>query len=343
MLYLAMYDPSSQDSAPKVRIRLLGEALARQADVETIAGDGAARASRYLRLLRAARWGGIEAVYIETSTSTGTLIDLAFMAWTRLRGRGVGVYFRDAYQLHRDLYPRMRRRQMLADLAWRLWMPLARSIASVRYAPTASLGEVLGLRDVVSLPPGTDPTLMAVEPSPEPVVTYVGSTAAQVGFELLVGAMALVRQAVPGAVLRAVARPPGHELPDWIEIHPGSRTRALAEIAKARVTVLPLPINRYTDLSLAVKLMDYLSLGKPIVATATRETAAFLGHTGAALLVPDNPTALADAIIRVLTEPGLAERMAEAAATFARRPDVTWDGRARSLLAALLPGTPGAD
>jgi glycosyltransferase involved in cell wall biosynthesis len=76
------------------------------------------------------------------------------------------------------------------------------------------------------------------------------------------------------------------------------------------------------------------------VATAARETTAFLGDSGAALLVPDDAAALAGAIVRVLTEPGLAERMAEAAAALAHRPDVTWDGRARSLIAALRPGTP---
>jgi glycosyltransferase involved in cell wall biosynthesis len=338
LLYLAMYDPAGQDSAPKVRIRLLGEALARQCDVESLAGGRLARVGLCARWLLGGGMGRVDAVYVESSTSTATPIDLAFLAWARLRGRPVGVYFRDAYQLHRDLYPRTRRRQLLADLAWRVTTPFLVALSSACFAPSTSLAKILRLHDVVLLPPGTESTL-ARSPLPSgPVVAYVGNAVPQVGFDLLVAAMELVRRSVPTAVLRVVARPPDRTLPEWIDIRAGSRAEALVAIGRARVAVLPLPINRYTDMTVAVKIADYLSLGRPIVATRARETAAFLEGTGAALLVGDTPKELAGGIVRVLAEAGLAERMAAAAVELADRPDVTWDGRARSLIAALLPG-----
>jgi glycosyltransferase involved in cell wall biosynthesis len=336
LLYLAMYDPAGQDSAPKVRIRLLGEALARQAEVERLAGGRLARVGLCARWLLGGGLGRVDAVYVESSTSTATPVDLAFLAWARFRGRPVGVYFRDAYQLHRDLYPRTRRRQLLADLVWRFTAPVLAALSSACFAPSISLAEVLRLHDVVLLPPGTDSTLRRSTLTSSPVVAYVGNAVPQVGFDLLVAAMELVRQTVAAAVLRVVARPPARALPDWIDIRPGSRAEALVAIDRARVTVLPLPINRYTDMTVAVKIADYLSLGRPIVATRAHETAAFLEGTGAAVLVGDTAEELAEGLVRVLTEPGLAERMASAAGELADRPDITWDGRAATILKALL-------
>ncbi len=337
LLYLAMYEPAGQDSAPKVRIRLLGEALARQADVETVSGNRIGRIRPILRWLRDPGMGAVDAVYVESSTSTSTPVDLAFLAWARLRGRPVGVYFRDAYQLYRHLYPRSRPRQLVADLAWRVTNPLLAAVASVRFAPSRGLADALGLRDAIVLPPGTEPGLPRPALGSAPVVGYVGGVAAADGFDRLLVAMEQVRIILPEATLRVVGRPAARSLPAWVEIRPGSRVELSERLAGVRVCVVPRPINAYTDLAMPVKVMDYLSLGRPIVATAAGETAAFLRDSGAALLVPDDPGSLADALVRVLAEPGLAERMADAASALACRPDVTWDGRARSLLAALLP------
>ena len=52
-------------------------------------------------------------------------------------------------------------------------------------------------------------------------------------------------------------------------------------LAPARVCVLPLPINDYTNLAVAVRLLEYLGFGKPIVATDTTETRAILAAAGA--------------------------------------------------------------
>jgi glycosyltransferase involved in cell wall biosynthesis len=337
LLYLAMYDPSGQDSAPKVRIRLLGEALARRAAVETLTGTRLGRIRPILRWLPARGIGRVDAVYVESSTSTATPIDLAFLAWARLRGRPVGVYFRDAYQLYRHLYPRTRRRQLPADLVWRVTTPLLARVASVRYAPSRGLADALGLRDAVILPPGTEPDAPRLPVGAGPLVAYVGGVAAADGFDRLLAAMELVRSDVPDARLRVVGRSPAAGLPAWTEVRPGSRAELPERLADARVCVVPRPINPYTDLAMPVKVMDYLSLGRPVVATAATETSSFLAGTGAALLVADDPSALAAAIVRVLAEPGLAERMAAAAASLATRADVTWDGRAGSLLSTLLP------
>jgi glycosyltransferase involved in cell wall biosynthesis len=264
--------------------------------------------------------------------------DLAFLLLMRMLGRPVGVYFRDAYQLFRDLYPRTRR-QILSDLVWRLTTPMLKRIASVRYAPSAGLARVLGLEDAVLLPPGTDPSLPDLGPGEPDLVASVVSVAARSGFDSLMEAMTLVRRRRPAARLRIVAQ--GVEgdraasLPDWVELRSSDRGTLADVLRPARLCVLPLPVTRYTDLAVAVRLFDFLALGKPIVATDTIESRALLEASGAGLVAADTSRDLAEAILRLLEGEALAARCAASARAYAVAPENTWDARAQTVLESL--------
>ncbi len=64
--------------------------------------------------------------------------------------------------------------------------------------------------------------------------------------------------------------------------------------------------------SVQSKLAVYLAAGRPIVATDFGDYRQLLGDTGAGLLTPVEPEALAEAILRVLGDPALAARLASA-------------------------------
>jgi glycosyltransferase involved in cell wall biosynthesis len=64
--------------------------------------------------------------------------------------------------------------------------------------------------------------------------------------------------------------------------------------------------------SVQSKLAVYLAAGRPIVATDFADYRKLLGDTGAGLLTPVEPSALAAGILRVLNEPELADRLAAA-------------------------------
>lgn len=341
LLLYAMYDPSGQDSAPKVRITRLRDELARLVELEIIAGGRLARARAALRFLVHPGLGSVDAVYVELPTSAPTPADLAFLAIARLRGRPVGIYFRDAYQLFRDIFPVHRARQRLMDVVTRLSWPILRRIASRRFAPSAGLVRALQLRDAVLLPPGTDPDLPDLGAGDEPLVAAIVSLTHSGGWDLLVAAMERVRLAHPAARLRLVAHVPDPSivagLPDWVEIRPGNRDELAELLRPARVCVIPLRISPYTDLAVPVRLTDLLALGKPVVSTATAESAAMLAG-GIGLTAADEPAALADAISRVLADDDLAARLAAAARAYAEQPEHTWAGRAATIVRELLGG-----
>ena len=332
-----MYDPAGLDAAPRVRIALLGSALEEIADVEHLDGG------RLPRMIAGLRWwagGGfrrIDAVYVETSTVVASPFDVVFLAWSRFRKRPVGIYFRDAYQLHRDLFPIERRRQLVADFAWRATLPVLRRVATVRFAPSAGLADVLGLRDAVLLPPGTDPSLPDLGVPATHLVAAVVAPTKAAGFEVLRAALEIIRREIPDARLRVITSVhPAAALPDWIEVVPGDRPMLAALLTAARVVVIPVPLNRYGQLAVPVRLADLVAFGKPIVVTDSTATRAFLRGDEVALLSVDTAEGLAAAISRLLLDDGLAMALAARARAFAEAPESTWGNRAATVVEQLV-------
>ena len=126
-------------------------------------------------------------------------------------------------------------------------------------------------------------------------------------------------------------------MPEWVEHTAGTRDDLSKLLADVRACVIPRPINRYSDLARPVKLVDYLSFGKPVIATATAETTALLAPTGAGLLVDAEPAAIAAGLLRVLRDDELAAGLASAARALATAPGSTWQDRAALIVARLVP------
>jgi glycosyltransferase involved in cell wall biosynthesis len=339
LIFYGMYDAARAGSAPRVRIQLLSTALARRARVTMVSGPRLARLAQGVRLVLG-DLRHFDGVYVETATSSAMPWDLWFLAAARASGVPVGIYFRDAYPVHRDLYPLPGWRARLSDLGWRISVAAYRRLASVSFTPSRGLADSLRLAGAVLLPPGTDPGTPELGPGSEPVVAYVGALAAPVGFDRLVDAVRLVREELPEARLLAVGSTPSGvapALPDWVEVRQASRDELASLLAGVSVCAIPLPINRYTNMAWPLKLSDYLAFGKPIVATATDETAAVLDGSGAGIVVGDTPAAIAAGLLRVLRDPELAARLAAASRRLALAPGSTWDDRAALIVERLAP------
>jgi glycosyltransferase involved in cell wall biosynthesis len=89
--------------------------------------------------------------------------------------------------------------------------------------------------------------------------------------------------------------------------------------------------DRYTS---PLKLFEYMRLGRPIVASNLAAIREVLTDGKTALLVPpDDPEALAAALVRLGSDLGLAAALGAAARGLA--PEYTWARRAERLEAAL--------
>lgn len=175
-----------------------------------------------------------------------------------------------------------------------------------------------------------------------PTIVYVGRLGGWKAVPLLVRALARVERArlriiggtddVEKARLQTLARDAG--VFDRVEIAgavPNREVAAILASASLAVHVLPPDLGIAARDTSPLKLLEYLAVGVPIVASDLPSVRELVTHDVTAVLAsPGDPAALAAAIRRVLEDSELQERLSTAGRAVAERHD--WDARARILL-----------
>lgn len=319
LVILGMFDLTRLNSARAVRIHNLYTALRAFAPVRLISGN---RTLRRLALLRYLVSGGLRrarAVYVEASTGPSSEIDLVFLFLARAAKIPLIVYISDLYQYFPDLYPRRGLKVKLLDWGWRRSIATYRHLANLLAFPSPGLADCFNSRQPVGfLPPAGLHDREYRPPSWEvPTIVYVGGTSFRYGSDLLLDAMEQVVSQYPGAHCRFVtkeasfiANHPMRHAP-WLTVEALAFNDLPEIMYPATLAVSPLRINPYNDLAMPVKLFDYMSFGKPIVATACRDSAALLNKLEAGLIVEDTVDGLARGIIHLLEDRNLATRLGQ--------------------------------
>lgn len=192
------------------------------------------------------------------------------------------------------------------------------------------------------------PRVARARPSAVPdgafVVGFSGSLKAWHGLETLLPAFCLLRGQLPKAHLLVVGEGPrkawvegfaaGAGIGDAVTLTGWVGHQDLPGlIAAMDVATAPYPASDDNYFS-PLKLFEYLSVGRPVVASRIGQTAQVLDGTDAALLVPpSDPKALAAALLRVAQDPTLAARLAHYAALEGRKHD--WADNARAIIALI--------
>jgi glycosyltransferase involved in cell wall biosynthesis len=97
------------------------------------------------------------------------------------------------------------------------------------------------------------------------------------------------------------------------------REAALRHVAAAAVCVSSLPPGPVFDVSSPTKALEYLALGRPVVANAIPDTRAVLEASGGGWSVPYDVTAFADAVCRLMNRPAEADQMGQRGRRYIRR------------------------
>jgi glycosyltransferase involved in cell wall biosynthesis len=251
-----------------------------------------------------------------------------------------------------ELSPSARKLRRLDRRERRVWRGAAAYVA-ITASLQADLEARYGKRDRVFVVPdgakvggrsGSDPVAKSAEwsdPGLTPTAGYAGHLYPWKGVDVFVRALALA----PGISGLIVGGHPGE--PDLERIQSLVRELGLADRVTitglvpprdvaARLqpaTMLVLPNSRsaiserYTS---PLKLFEYLTLGKPIVASDLVTLHDVLRHEQNALLVtPDDPAALAEAMRRLASDAALSAALGHAARALA--PEFSWERRAERL------------
>jgi glycosyltransferase involved in cell wall biosynthesis len=239
----------------------------------------------------------------------------------------------------------------LAELARRQ----RRNVEAFRWlvVPTRSFANLAGLDLDRVIVGGNGTDTSRVRPGPWPDVPCVGILSAAApgrGLELLVEAARIARLRVPDLRLRMWLVSTGAATDgylaglrasvageSWVEIGGAAYDELGRAAASAMALCIPHPPNEYMDVALPVKLFDSLAVGRPLVVTPRTETAAVVAGRGVGVVAGgDTADALAEAIVALVDDPALAQRLGAAARAIAER-EFDWrvvgDRIAREVLA----------
>lgn len=130
----------------------------------------------------------------------------------------------------------------------------------------------------------------------------------------------------------------GLALPSGIQVHPPvSHSEAPSFLASCDILVVPRPANEVNRLSFPSKLIEYMAMGKPVVASRTSDAHRVITDgTDGLLYDPGDEEGLANAI-RALKDPSVRERIGAAAAETVSR-SFTWERQVSIIADFINPG-----
>lgn len=183
---------------------------------------------------------------------------------------------------------------------------------------------------VVVVPSGVDTTWFIPSPLPrEPVVTFVGRFVEKKGVDVLLAAWPTVVAAIPGARLQLCGYGPLEPITGVLSsveiVRAPDRTAVRQLIRDARVVVSPSRTAADGDAeSLLLVNLEAAASARPVVSTRHGGIPEYVADGKTGVLVPEgDPGALARALVRVLADDALADRLAQAGPEWAARFDVS--------------------
>jgi glycosyltransferase involved in cell wall biosynthesis len=215
---------------------------------------------------------------------------------------------------------------VVTRLLWRRSLRRAAAVVAGSHATARELEAALPGLDVRVVYPGIDPSYSPGEgPGGEPYVFHLGSPDPRDNTETVVRAVALVRERTP---IRLVIGGAARRLDADAEYTGRVSDDELVRLYRGAAA--------YVDASLfegfGYQALEAMACGAPFVGSNATSIPEVVGD--AALLVdPRDPEALAAALVRVLSEPGLAEELRRRGRERARR--FTWERTAEELASVL--------
>jgi glycosyltransferase involved in cell wall biosynthesis len=325
---------------PISRITHLRDELGRLARLEVVAGDRRSRRAALLRYAVSGRLRHLDGIYVETSSTLPSETDVAFLGLARLHGIRVLTYLRDAQYLFEEYYAASSPKRRIAR---RLFLPAVVALRRVSWRvayPSRGLARAVGdrSRDPLLLPPGSpSPVDIPLDPGARSLLFVGGMRVPAHGLDLLVNAVETIRAGGHDLRVICVSRP-GEEpadQPPWMRVEQGSGPEILGLLGDVVATVQPRRCTPYNDLAVPIKVMEYLSYGRPMVVTDCAEQAAIVRDADCGIIVDDSVHGLAAGLEQLLAAgDATRERWSANARLAADRH--SWRGRAATIAQLLL-------
>ena len=322
------------------RITHLRAALDELAELEVISGDRAGRRGRLARFAFSRRLRGLDGIYVENSSTLPSETDIWFLGLAKALGIPVLTYVRDAQYLFEEYYAGTTLKRRLARALFLPAIRLLRRVSSRTAYPSRGLAAAVHdpSPEPLLLPPGSPPSVTVPRSPDARSLLFVGGMRyAAHGLDLLIGSVEMVRAAGHDLRVICVSRPgeePPEPRPGWMRVVRASGAEIHALLPEVVATIQPRLRTPYNDLAVPIKVMEYLSYGRPLVVTDCAEQARIVREADAGIVVGDTVPEMASGLERLLQAgPSELDRWSGNAVDAANRS--SWAVRARQIVALL--------
>jgi glycosyltransferase involved in cell wall biosynthesis len=357
ILVFVPYSFGTMDAAPRVRAYNIYNALNSLCDVTLVTGgliglrsllkgnqtdiSHLRFRSRFLNEFRCVidkeMIRSLDGMYIEALASPLLLPDYWFMELVKNSDVPIFPFIRDLYwqypgTLRETRWVKAWFNRCKDEMQWYL------KNANGMLFPSSDMAETVSFSNKYVLPPAGDPSRCLNPQLPrKKIVTFVGGVSPKMGVDILARAMEIVIREHPDAHCNIVGNGDIDIVNQWCKkpyiSHLPDRT--YFDIPKiltdSNLTVIPHPNIPHNDFAIPVKLFDYMSSGRPVVATNCPSMAQFIEREQIGVVTEDNPESLAEGIIYLFDNPDLAQKYAGNALNSVKTRH-SWRNRAKSLL-----------
>jgi glycosyltransferase involved in cell wall biosynthesis len=295
-------------------------------EIILISGTTLERENRFNELLTLGKLNDLWFCYMENQTIPIWLtdpghrpirpfFDKKILKFLKSNGVPIGVFYRDVYWKFDDLYPLKGMKKTVMQAIYRMEEKFYEKYCDIIFLPSLEMGKYVSInRPMVDLPPGGKSVVISKKESrnfPFEAI-YVGAIKSEeYGLSLLLHSMELINAKEFRCNLTIVCReneysalPPEtreqiRRLNIEIKHISGESLNQLYE--KMDFAFIPRLCTEYQHFSMPVKLVEYLSNGLPIIATACEAQERFISENQYGLICKDEPHSMAEAIEKMFT------------------------------------------
>ncbi|MFN8673759.1 MAG: glycosyltransferase [Candidatus Sericytochromatia bacterium] len=343
LLLIGYFSLDKLDSAPKVRTYNIHKGFCNIIDTDFITGDRNSRKIPLLKYIFTGKIFDVDAIYVEAGPRTSTEVDIFFLLFAKFIGKPIGLYIRDAYPLFKK-DKKKNLKEIISDWGWFVSIWFYKFTASILFFPTEKLKKLFtGIKKYDLLPPAGKQIEYIPFSNDKKGILYCGALGFTYSPDILLKAVEKVYLENKDIELYFICREDEltQELKVMINNKPWIKVMHtdFEEIVKIRekiyLCMIPLSESTYSDLAIPVKTLDYMSIGRPIIATEKEELSNFFRENEIGLICKTNIDDMADKISFLLNNEKIAKEMSKNTHKVLLEKNL-WEHRAKKVLSYLI-------
>ena len=234
-------------------------------------------------------------------------VEINFFKFLKKNNIPIGLFYRDIYWKF-DEYPLKGIKRWIMKSIYKLEMKVYNKYIDKYYLPSEMMNEFVQFPNnlVSSLPPAGNQLMLQQNDNSALNIIYVGGISERYGFKDLIMAVNNMVNKGHRLHLNLVCREEEYEQwhefmkafanTNWLDVYHASGSQLDEIYAKSNIGIIPIQKNTYNDFAVPVKLFEYMSYGKPIIATDCNAQAEIVNGSDIGIVVPPSIQGLEEGI-----------------------------------------------